>query len=140
LFQEYGAQLQIERYSANFGREVATLPGDYAPPRGRLHVAYEGGHAAGCVALRALSESVCELKRLYVRPAFRGSGLGRRLVELMVVQARAIGYRAMRLDTLPDMREAIALYRALGFQEIAAYGPDPLPGALFLELSLAIVP
>jgi GNAT superfamily N-acetyltransferase len=137
LFQEYGAQIGIELYFPNFRDEIAALPGGYTPPGGRLHVRYEEGRPAGCVALRPLSATVCELKRLYVRPEFRGSGLGRKLVELMTAEARAIGYSAMRLDTLPAMRGAIALYRELGFHEIPAYGVNPAPGSLFFELNLA---
>lgn len=136
LFREYAATLGIDLCFQNFEYEVETLPGSYAPPRGRLKVVYRDGVPAACVALRPLSESVCELKRLYVRPHFRGSGLGRELAQLMIAEARGVGYGAMRLDTLPAMQEAIGLYRRLGFQEIAAYTANPVPGALFFELKL----
>jgi putative acetyltransferase len=136
LFREYAAQLGIDLCFQSFDQELATLPGDYAPPRGRLHIEYQDGQPAACVALRPLSQSICELKRLYVRPAFRGRGLGRRLAELMIAEARAIGYDAMRLDTLPSMREGIALYRSLGFREVPPYRTYTSQELLFFELDL----
>jgi GNAT superfamily N-acetyltransferase len=132
LLREYAAWLEVDLCFQNFEQELAGLPGDYAPPRGRLLIA-EG---AGCVALRAIDSEVCEMKRLYLRPEHRGSGLGRRLVQAIIDEARSAGYRRMRLDTMPKMDSAQRLYASLGFREIAAYRYNPEPGARFLELAL----
>ena len=132
MLREYAAWLEVDLCFQNFERELAELPGEYAPPRGRLLIA-EG---AGCVALRPIEEEVCEMKRLYVRPAFRGSGLGRRLVEKLIEDARTIGYRRMRLDTMPKMDSAQRMYASFGFRDIEAYRYNPEPGARFLELLL----
>jgi GNAT superfamily N-acetyltransferase len=132
MLREYAAWLEVDLCFQNFEQELAGLPGDYAPPRGRLLIA-EG---AGCVALRAIDGEVCEMKRLYLRPEHRGSGLGRRLVQAIIDEARSVGYRRMRLDTMPKMDSAQRLYASLGFREIAAYRYNPEPGARFLELAL----
>jgi ribosomal protein S18 acetylase RimI-like enzyme len=136
LFGEYAASLGIDLCFQGFEEELADLPGGYAPPQGRLLLALQNGQTAGCVALRRLEPGVCEMKRLYVRPAYRIQGIGRVLVDRIVHEARQAGYRYMRLDTLPSMAAALALYRRLGFREIAPYYENPIEGAVFLELAL----
>jgi ribosomal protein S18 acetylase RimI-like enzyme len=136
LFQEYAASLDISLCFQGFDEELASLPGKYAPPRGRLLLARRGNESAGCVALRPLAPDTCEMKRLYVRPAYRTGGVGRLLAEQVIHEAATAGYRRMRLDTLPIMEPALQLYRRLGFREIAPYTANPVKGAVFLELQL----
>lgn len=137
LFEEYAAGLGIDLCFQSFEKELAELPGKYVPPGGRLLIAIDEHQAAGCVALRKIADGVCEMKRLYVRPGFRGSGLGHTLAEAIILAAREIGYQRMRLDTLPGkMDRAIAMYRSLGFKEIGPYYDNPVKGALFMELEL----
>jgi ribosomal protein S18 acetylase RimI-like enzyme len=136
LFREYAASLDVDLCFQDFEAEVARLPGDYAPPRGALLLARVSGKPAGCVALRPLDDTTCEMKRLYIRPEFRGLGMGRKLAEAVVRSASAIGYRTMRLDTLSSMHAARALYHSLGFVEIAAYRFNPVPGTSYMELDL----
>lgn len=136
LFEEYAASLGIDLCFQGFEKELAGLPGHYAPPQGRLLLALQDGQTAGCIALRPLEPGVCEMKRLYVRPAFRSHGIGSVLVDRIIQEARQAGYQHMRLDTLPSMARALALYRRLGFREIAPYYQNPVEGAVFLELQL----
>lgn len=136
LFREYAASLGFSLDFQGFEEEVARLPGEYAPPAGRLLVAVEKGQAVGCVALRRLDPETCEMKRLYVKSRFRGAGFARALAHGLVAEARRMGYRRMRLDTLPVMGEARLLYQSMGFREIAPYYQNPVPGSMFMELKL----
>jgi GNAT superfamily N-acetyltransferase len=137
LFKEYEAGTGIELCFQNFDRELKNLPGAYAPPDGRLLLATEDEQLAGCIALRKIAPGICEMKRLFVRPAFRGKRLGKILVESIIDEARKLGYTHMRLDTIPGpMDKAIALYRSIGFVEIEAYCENPVEGAKFMELDL----
>jgi len=137
LFREYAASLSVDLCFQNFAQELADLPGTYDP----ILVARDtglgdSGALAGCVALRPLANGVAEMKRLYVRPRHRGQGLGRKLIEAVIESAIAHNYQSIRLDTLPEMQSAIALYRRMGFQEIASYCDNPVPGVLYFELKL----
>jgi GNAT superfamily N-acetyltransferase len=140
LFREYAESLGIDLSFQDFESELASLPGKYAPPRGRLLMARREAQALGCVALRPLSVETCEMKRLYVRPAARGEQLGRRLAERLCEEARAAGYRRICLDTLPGMAAAIRLYTSMGFEPIEPYVFNPIPGALFLGRDLSDTP
>ncbi|HVP09557.1 MAG TPA: GNAT family N-acetyltransferase [Phycisphaerae bacterium] len=136
LFTEYRQLLGVDLSFQAFADELASLPGAYAPPSGRLLLAIRDDVYAGCVALRAWTADDCEMKRLYVRPAFRRQGLGRRLVTEVIAQAVALGYKRMCLDTLPNMERAQDLYRSFGFQEIPPYRFNPVPGARYMALAL----
>jgi putative acetyltransferase len=137
VFLEYAQSLGFSLCFQNFDEELASLPGDYAPPEGRLLLAEYESQLAGCVALHKLDPAICEMKRLYLRPQFRGKGLGRSLAERIIAEARQIGYRHMRLDTVePVMKDAVAMYRMLGFREIAPYRSNPIAGTLYMELEL----
>jgi len=136
LLREYADALDFSLDFQDFARELASLPGDYAPPHGALLVAWVDGTVAGCVGLRRLDAGTCEMKRLYVPVAWRGRGLGAALAEAVVAHARLLGYRRMRLDTVPGMEAAQALYGRIGFREIPPYRRNPVPGARFLELDL----
>jgi putative acetyltransferase len=137
LLLEYAQSLGFSLCFQNFDKELVGLPGDYAPPEGRLLLAECEGHLAGCVALHKLGPGICEMKRLYLRPQFRGKGLGRTLAGRIIAEARQIGYQHMRLDTVePVMKDAVAMYRKLGFKEVAPYRTNPIAGAMYMELEL----
>jgi len=136
LFQEYAGSLNFDLDFQEFREELETLPGKYAPPLGCIFLAKENGEIIGCVAVRPLGSDICEMKRLYVKPAHRRKKVGRELAVAMIEEAKRLGYRVMRLDTVEAMKEASALYRALGFQPIDAYTYNPLPGAMYFELKL----
>lgn len=137
LFLEYAQSLGFSLCFQNFDKELASLPGDYAPPEGRLLLAEYQGKLVGCVALHKLEDGICEMKRLYLRQQFRGKGLGRVLADRIIAEARLIGYKRMRLDTVePVMKDAVAMYRRIGFREIAPYCTNPIAGALYMELLL----
>ena len=137
LFVEYAQSLGFSLCFQNFDKELASLSGEYAPPGGRLLLVEFEGQLAGCVALHKLEDGICEMKRLYLRPQFRGKGLGRALADRIIAEARQIGYQRMRLDTVePVMKDAVAMYRRLGFREIAPYCKNPIAGALYMELEL----
>jgi putative acetyltransferase len=136
LFREYEKSIGISLCFQNFAEEVATLPGVYAPPSGRLLIAFASGQAGGCVALRKIGDGIAEMKRLYVRPAHRGTGLGRKLAEAALAEAGAAGYRTVRLDTLATMKEAQSLYLSMGFTDIPPYNDHPIEGTRFMEKGL----
>lgn len=137
LFLEYARAMGFSLCFQGFDKELAGLPGEYAPPQGRLLLGWSAGEPVGCVAMHALPGECCEMKRLFVRPAFRGTGLGRRLAERVIAEARAIGYTHMRLETIATtMAAAVALYKRLGFAEIAPYREKPISTALYMELKL----
>lgn len=137
LFLEYEQSLGVKLCFQNFEQEIAGLPGHYAPPDGRLLLAEYEVQLAGCVALHKWEGAICEMKRLYLRPLFRGKGRGRMIAEKIIAEARNIGYQRMRLDTIePIMKDAVEMYRKLGFREIAPYRPNPIAGAMYMELEL----
>jgi len=137
LFLEYAQSLGFSLCFQSFDQELANLPGDYCPPGGRLLLAKLGEETVGCVALHKLQPDICEMKRLYLRPQFRGKGSGRILANAVIAEARKIGYKFMRLDTVePVMKDAVAMYRKLGFYEITPYRVNPMPGTLYMELQL----
>jgi ribosomal protein S18 acetylase RimI-like enzyme len=136
LFQEYASTLDFDLSFQHFDHEMRTFPVQYSSPSGCLLVAYEDESPTGCVGLRKLDEDICEMKRLYVRPRFRGRGIGRALVINVINKGGKLGYGRMRLDTVPSMQEAIALYESFGFKPIPPYRHNPIPGALYFELEL----
>ena len=136
LFREYEAYLDVDLCFQRFEQELAGLPGKYAPPGGELLIGVDAGKILGCVAVRSLGCGICEMKRLYVRPAARGTGLGRQLARTIIAAARDLGYKVMRLDTLDKLTAAIGLYRSLGFKNSFPYYENPLPGVVYLELDL----
>jgi len=137
LFKEYAAELAIDMCFQNFDQELKTLPGKYAQPDGRLLLAYADENLVGCIALRKLDNRTCEMKRLFLRPAFRGKGYGRQMIDKLLEAAREIGYERMWLDSLPGkMDSAIALYRERGFKEIPAYYDNPLEDVVYLERAI----
>ncbi len=136
LFKNYAASLDFDLDFQDFEQELNDLPGDYAPPQGQILIARLKEETAGCVALRKFDQSCCEMKRLYVRPEFRGLGVGKALVDAIIAEAREAGYAAMRLDTVPSMGTARTLYKTLGFKEISPYRFNPVEGTAFLELTL----
>ena len=140
IFREYAASLQVDLCFQDFESELATLPGEYAPPRGALLLAWIDQNLVGCCALRPLDNAdyanACEMKRLYVRPSHRSEGIGRRLVEAVLDCARLAGYDCVLLDTLDDMESARELYRDLGFEEIAPYYHNPIEGSHYLKVNL----
>ena len=136
LFLEYEEYLCVDLCFQSFEEELSKLPGDYAPPEGRLLLAVDGDQVVGCVALRKLSEGICEMKRLFVREKCRGKGIGRKLAQEIISVAKSIGYSLMRLDTLSKLNEAIGLYNSLGFKKTDSYYNNPLPGVVYWELDL----
>ena len=136
LFRQYERFLQVDLCFQHFEAELAGLPGKYAPPQGALLLALVDGQAVGCVAMRPLEKSTCEMKRLYVRPAHLGEGIGKQLALSIIDRARDAGYSRMRLDTLEKLKPALGLYDQLGFRSCPAYYKNPLPGVVYLELPL----
>ncbi|MFH2130538.1 MAG: GNAT family N-acetyltransferase [bacterium] len=136
LFREYEQFLNVDLCFQGFEEELATLPGKYAPPGGALFLALENRSAAGCVAVRTLDDATCEMKRLFVRPGFRGIGLGKQLATVVIAEALRLGFKRMRLDTLESLTAAMGLYHSLGFRQVDAYYHNPLQNVIYWELSL----
>jgi ribosomal protein S18 acetylase RimI-like enzyme len=136
LIREYAQSLEFDLGFQDFDKEMENFPGQYALPGGCLYVALDENQPIGCVALRDLGHGICEMKRLYVKPFFRGQKVGKLLAEVVIKAARDMGYDFMRLDTIPSMKHANMLYNALGFKQIAPYRFNPLDGATFFELNL----
>lgn len=137
LFLEYATWLDFPLCFQGFDEELATLPGKYSLPNGRLYIAYWNNEPAGCIGLRKLNDGICEMKRLYVRPAFRGNNIGKKLVEKIIEDAKSGNYSLMRLDTIKDrMGNAVEIYENFGFIEIEAYYNNPDPNTLYMELDL----
>ena len=137
LFAEYQSHIGVDLSFQHFDLELSLLPGEYSSPDGCLLLAYTNDEVVGCVAVRKMSDDICELKRMYARPDFRGLGIGRQLALVAIELARRTGYHRMRLDTLSSMTAAIMLYQSLGFTSIPPYRHNPIPGALFMELELS---
>ena len=138
MFREYEADIKVDLCFQGFAEELAGLPGRYAVPAGVILLAWDGAAPLGCVAMRPLDPDTCEMKRLFVRPAARGTGLGRMLVDAILAAGRAAGYSAIRLDTLPQMQRAIQMYRQIGFVDIPPYNNAPLVGVVYLQKSLLL--
>ena len=136
FFLEYAFSLGFDLTFQDFEQEMADFPDEYSAPHGCLLLALYGEELAGCVALRGLGNGICEMKRLYVKPAFRGLKVGRALAEAIIKAGKDLGYTHMRLDTVPYMKEAISLYRSLGFTQIESYRYNPIEGATYMELAL----
>jgi len=136
LFREYAESLNFDLCFQDFDRELEGLPGDYAEPEGLILIAESEDKTAGCVALRKIDRETCEMKRLYVKPEFRGKKIGLLLAEKIIEEAKKIGYKKMRLDTTPQMKKAIQLYKSLGFKEIKPYRFNPIEGAIYMEKEL----
>jgi len=136
LIREYAQSLEFDLGFQDFDKEMENFPGQYAFPKGRLYVALDANQPIGCVALRELGQSICEMKRLYVKPYYRGQKVGKLLAEIVIKAAMDMGYNYMRLDTIPSMKQANMLYKALGFKKIAPYRFNPIEDATFFELNL----
>jgi putative acetyltransferase len=140
LFLEYANWLEFDLCFQGFDKELAELPGKYSPPKGRLYLLKADDKYAGCVALREIDDGISEMKRLYTKPEFRGRGYGLRMCKKLIEEAKLIGYKKMRLDTIGDkMKDALGLYKLLGFVEIEAYYKNPQPGVVYMELDLTAI-
>jgi putative acetyltransferase len=136
LIREYAQSLEFDLKFQDFDKEMENFPGQYAPPMGCLYIAMDENQPIGCVALRDLGQGICEMKRLYVKPLFRGQKVGKLLAEIVIKAAKNMGYDYMRLDTVPSMKQANRLYNALGFKRTVPYRFNPIEGATFFELNL----